>query len=136
MPPKALSELSRRERQIMDILFQQSECTAQDVRDALPSAPSYSAVRALLARLVEHDLIAHRQEGKRYLYRPLIAQDQAQNSALKRLLKTFFKGSKTRAFSALLDMEGETLSARELAELERKIEQLKAAKPDIKDDEH
>lgn len=132
MPPKALSELSRRERQIMDILFERKECTAQEVQEHLPNAPGYSAVRALLARLVEKDLIKHRSEGTRYLYSPLISQGSAQSSALKRLLQTFFRGSRTRAFSALLDMEGESLSSREIAEIERKIQGLKALKSETK----
>lgn len=124
----SLQQLSRRERQIMEILYEHQACSAQDIQDHLPDPPSYSAVRALLARLVEKDVVQYRQEGARYIYFPKVAEKKAQQSALSRLLKTFFKGSPAQAASALLDMDADAMTAREIEELERKIKQLKARK--------
>lgn len=120
-----LQQLSRRERQIMDILYEKQPCSAQDIQQALPDPPSYSAVRALLARLVEKDLVHFKQDGAKYLYFPKVAEAKAQKSALGRLLKTFFKGSPLQAVNALLDMEAQSLSAREIEELELRIKRLK-----------
>jgi BlaI family penicillinase repressor len=127
MPP-SLQQLSRRERQIMDVLYERQPCSAQEIQEGLPDPPSYSAVRALLARLVEKGFVQFRQEGARYMYFPSVAEEKAQESALGRLLKTFFKGSPARAVSALLDMEADTMSAREIEEIERKIQRLKSRK--------
>ena len=104
MSTSPLQQLSRRERQIMDILYEHQACSAQDIQHALPDPPSYSAVRALLARLVEKDLVQFRQEGAKYIYSPKVAEAKAQQSALSRLLKTFFKGSPAQALNAWLDM--------------------------------
>lgn len=124
----ALQQLSRRERQIMDILYERQPCSAQDIQERLPDPPSYSAVRALLARLVDKQLVQFRQEGARYIYFPSVAEEKAQESAISRLLKTFFKGSPARAVSALLDMDSDRMSAREIEEIERKIQRLKSRK--------
>lgn len=121
------SNLSRRERQIMDILFEQGECSAQDVKEHLPNAPGYSAVRALIARLVDKKWVVFRCEGTRYIYSPAVEEVKAQTSAINRLLRTFFKGSKVNAVNALLDVEGEKLSSREIEELERTIARVKKA---------
>lgn len=120
-------QLSRRERQIMDILFEQGECSAQQVLAKMEDAPGYSAVRALIARLVDKGVVEFRISGTKHIYRAKIAEEKAQSSAVQRLLKTFFKGSKIGAVNALLDMEGEALTARELAQLERKIAHIKLA---------
>jgi len=125
-PP--MSELSRRERQIMDILIENRRCSAQEVMDKLPQAPSYSAVRALLARLAEKGAIQFTSEAGRYIYSPVIREDKAQQGAIQRLIQTFFRGSRSSAFSALLDLEGDALNEREIAELERKIKALKTAR--------
>lgn len=117
--------LSRRERQIMDVLIAKGPCSAQVVQSSIPEPPSYSAVRALLARLVTKGHANYECEGNRYLYRAQQAPAAAQSGALKRLLRVFFKGSPAQAVNALLDMEGSALSAGELAELERKIRQLR-----------
>lgn len=124
----SLQQLSRRERQIMDILYERQPCSAQEIQQGLPDPPSYSAVRALLARLVDKQLVQFRQEGARYMYFPCVAEAKAQESAISRLLKTFFKGSPARAVSALLDMDAEGMSAREIEEIERKIQRLKSRK--------
>lgn len=122
----SLQQLSRRERQIMDILYERQPCSAQEIQEYLPDPPSYSAVRALLARLVEKELVKFRQDGARYLYFPCVAEQKAQESAIGRLLKTFFKGSPARAVSALLDMDSASMSSREIEEIERKIQRLKS----------
>lgn len=125
-----LASLSRRERQIMDILIEARECSAQDVLARLPDPPSYSSVRSLIARLVEKDLVGFRTEGTRHIYLPKISQEKAQGSALQRLVKTFFKGSRSQAVSALLDMDDIALSSRELDDIERKIQRLKSISHD------
>lgn len=117
--------LSRRERQIMDVLIAKGPCSAQVVQTSIPEPPSYSAVRALLARLVAKGHATFEIDGSRYLYRAQQAPAAAQSGALKRLLRVFFKGSPAQAVNALLDLEGQALSAGELAELERKIQRLR-----------
>lgn len=118
---------SRRERQIMDILIENSECSAQQVLERLPDPPSYSSVRALLARLLEKKAVKFRNEGGKYIYSPAIEEGSAQESAIQRVIKTFFKGSRARAVNALLESEGESLSASEIEQLERTIARIKKA---------
>jgi BlaI family transcriptional regulator, penicillinase repressor len=117
--------LSRREREIMDALFEAGEMSAQDVKAALPDAPGYSAVRALLAKLVEKKIVDFREEGPRYIYFPVIAREEAQATALQKLLKTFFGGSTAAAVNALLGMSEEKLTASEISELQAAIEKAK-----------
>ena len=128
MVPKELRDLSRRERQIMDVLYAHQECSAKDVQNAIEDAPSYSAVRALITRLVDKDIVKFRVEGKKHLYSPKIGEKKAQNSAIKRLLTTFFKGSRAKAVTALLDVESSDISSLEIEEIERSIRRLKEAK--------
>lgn len=127
MPPIDQMQLSRRERQIMDILIEQGECSAHDVMNAMSDAPSYSAVRALIARLLDKNLVAFRTEGNKHIYCAKMEAGKAQESAIQRLLKIFFRGSRVNAVNALLNMEGERLSHREIAELERTIDRLKSS---------
>ena len=119
-------KLSRRERQIVDILIEEKECSAQDVLAKLPDPPSYSTVRALMARLLDKGHIKYKSVGNKHIYSVKISEKKAQNSALHRLVKTFFKGSRSRALTALLDMEDLDISAREIEEIERKIARLKS----------
>lgn len=125
MPRPSFQQLSRRERQIMDILIEHQECSANHIQQALPDPPSYSAVRALLARLVEKDIVGFRQDGAKYIYFPKAGEHSIQQSAIARLLKTFFKGSRFNAVNALLDVEGSPLEEWEIEKLERRIQQLK-----------
>jgi BlaI family transcriptional regulator, penicillinase repressor len=118
-------QLSKRERQIMDALFEAGELSAQDIKSAIPDAPSYSAVRALLAKLVEKDVIQFRDEGGRYIYFPVVKQEVARTSALEKIVKTFFGGSATAAVNALLGMQNNKLTADEIAELQAAIEKAK-----------
>jgi predicted transcriptional regulator len=119
------NQLSRRERQIMDALLEAGELSAQDVRAAIPDAPGYSAVRALLAKLVEKNVIGFREEGPRYIYFPLVERSEARASALQKLLKTFFDGSAVAAVNALLGMNKQNLSESEIAELQVAIQRAK-----------
>src|SRR5436190_5611982 len=115
-------DLSRRERQILDILYQRGQATAAEVQAALPEPPSYSAVRALLRILEEKGHVRHQHDGPRYVYVPTIARDNAQRSALKHVLQTFFDGSAEQAISALLDENTSKLSSAELERLARLID--------------
>src|SRR5436853_7895458 len=114
--------LSRRERQIMDILHARSRATAAEVLAALPEPPSYSAVRALLRILEDKGHISHEQDGPRYVYLPTVARDDAKRSALRHILQTFFDGSAEQAISALLDESSAKLSSAELDRLARLID--------------
>jgi predicted transcriptional regulator len=120
---KALhSAFSRRERQIMDILYTQGRATAAEVQTALPDPPSYSAVRAMLRILEDKGHVRHEQDGPRYIYRPTVARDNAKRSALHHLLQTFFDGSREQAISALLDDSSSGLSNAELDRLAQMID--------------
>ena len=117
------TDLSRRERQIVDILYAHGRATAADVQAALPDPPSYSAVRAMLRILEEKGHVRHEQDGPRYVYVPTIGRDNAKRSALRHVLQTFFDGSAEQAISALLDDDAAKLSEKELDRLERLINQ-------------
>jgi predicted transcriptional regulator len=118
-------DLSRRERQIMDFLHRVGKATAADVLEALPDAPSYSAVRALLRILEQKGHIRHEEEGRAYVYMPLVRRADARQSALSHLLKTFFDNSAEQAMAALLAIKGEKMSAAELERMSRLIESAK-----------
>lgn len=95
--------LSRRERQIMDIIWRHSRATANEIHEELPDAPSYSAVRALLAVLVNKGHLRHERDGKKYVYVPTASTEKAGKSALRRLLSTFFNNSPSELVATLLD---------------------------------
>jgi predicted transcriptional regulator len=116
------NELSRRERQIIDILYTQGRATAAEVQTALPDPPSYSAVRAMLRILEEKGHVRHEQDGPRYIYLPTLARDNAKRSALRHMLRTFFDGSAEQAISALLDESSTRMSDAELDRLARMID--------------
>ncbi len=115
------SQLTRRERQIMDIVYRRGRATAAEVLAALPDPPSYSAVRALLRILEEKGNLRHQQEGPRYVFLPTLARDKARRSALKQIVQTFFDGSADQAVAALLDMSQPRLSQADLDRLVRLI---------------
>jgi BlaI family penicillinase repressor len=115
--------LSRRERQIVDILYAKGRATAAEVQTGLPDPPSYSAVRAMLRILEEKGHVRHEQDGPRYVYLPTIARDNAKRSALRHMLRTFFDGSAEQAISTLLDDASTKLSDAELDRLARLIDQ-------------
>jgi BlaI family transcriptional regulator, penicillinase repressor len=115
--------LSRRERQIMDIVYARGEASAADVHATLPDAPSYSAVRALLAILVDKGHLKHRSEQGRYIYVPTRRRAQVGRSALRRVLDTFFEGSLEKAVAAFLQGSDANLSQEELQRLGQLIQQ-------------
>lgn len=116
-------QLSRRERQIMDIIYAAGQATAGDVHQRLPDPPSYSAVRALLRVLEDKGHLTHVRKGLRYEYRPTVHRDTARLSALRHLVQTLFDGSAEEAMVALLDQSRSQLSDAELDRLSRMIDE-------------
>src|SRR5262249_55103887 len=121
-PKRTLSRLSRREREIMDIVFQMSRASAAEVHERIPSPPSYSAIRATMRILEEKGLLKHDYDGKRYIYRPALGQSQARKTAVDHLLNTFFGGSTAGAVMALLETPGRDLTDEELDRMAALIE--------------
>lgn len=118
-------QLSRRERQIMDVLHAHGPATASEVGGALPDAPGNSAVRTLLRILEEKGHIKHHQEGARFVYAPCLSREAASQSALQRVVATFFQGSPSRAMAALLENADTRISGDELKKLQKMIHQAK-----------
>ena len=117
--------LSRRERQIMDILYQRGKASASDVREVMTDAPGYSAVRALLRVLEDKGHVRHQAEGLKYVYLPTVTRDKAKRSAVKHLLDTFFKDSPEQIVAALLDVSSTRLTREELDRMAEMIEKAK-----------
>lgn len=115
-----MQKLSRRERQILDILYERGRATAAEILAALPDPPSYSAIRALVRVLEEKGHVKHEAEGPRYVFTPTVPRARARRSALKHLLETFFDDSAADAVAALLDAR--KLEAEELDRIEEMIE--------------
>jgi predicted transcriptional regulator len=107
-------QLSRRERQILEILYRLGQATAKEVQDNLPDPPSYSAVRALLATLEGKEMVRHSKEGRRYVYKPAITPRKAKRTALDSLLRTYFGGKPEALVAALLDPSDQQLSKGEI----------------------
>ncbi len=120
-----ITQLSRRQRQIMDILFRHGDSTAEEIRERLPNPPSNSAVRAMLATLKDKGHIKHRKENFRYVYSATMEQDKAQQTAMDRLINTFFGGSRVAAVNAMLGMQSDQISEEELTQLGNIIEKAK-----------
>jgi BlaI family transcriptional regulator, penicillinase repressor len=119
--PKLTDSLSRRERQVMNILFRRSEATVSEIMADLPDPPTYSAVRSILRVLTEKKLITHKEEGPRYVYLPAVSADHAADEALNQVVRTFFDGSADAAVTALLRLSDGDLSAGEIAKLRDRI---------------
>jgi predicted transcriptional regulator len=119
------SSLTRREREIMDILYRRGRATAAEVLGDLAEPPSYSAVRALLRILEEHGHARHVQDGPRYVYVPAVPRSDARKSAIAHVVKTFFDGSVEDAVVALVESSRSKLSRRELERLSQLIENAK-----------
>jgi len=111
------AQLSRRERQIMEIVYRKGSATATDVLEEMSDPPSYSAVRALLRVLEGKGHLRHRQDGPRYVYSATVPRERARRSALHRVVGTFFGGSVTDAVAALLELEPDRLDEAELERL-------------------
>ena len=121
-------DLSRRERQIMDVLFARGSATASEIHTALPDPPSYSAVRAALSVLEKKGHIRHELDGLRYVWKPRVPRANARKAALRHLLQTFFDGSVEQAVAALLDEASVKLAPQEVERLREMIAQAEAGK--------
>ena len=128
MAKKNEPPLSRRERQIMDAIYAAGSATAAQVGEALPDAPSNSAVRTLLRILVEKGHLKQRRDGQRYVYRPTRSRPQAARGALRRVVQTFFDGSVEQAVAGLLDSADKQLSDEELDRLRQMIDDARSEK--------
>jgi BlaI family transcriptional regulator, penicillinase repressor len=116
--------LSRRERQILEILYRAGKASAAEVREAMgDDAPSYSAVRTLLGVLEEKGHIRHKAEGLKYVYAPVVARDKARRSAVKHMLDTYFSGSPQEIMAALLDVSSPKLTPQELDRMAEMIDE-------------
>jgi BlaI family penicillinase repressor len=122
---KGQKNLSRREREIMDIIYKMERASVAQVLENMPHPPSYSAVRALLRVLEEKGHLTHKQEGPRYVYFPTLPRDKARQNALKHVMQTFFDNSTEEAVAALLDISEGTLSE---ADYKRLSELIKKAR--------
>ncbi len=111
-------KLSRRERQVMDIVYAGGQATAAEIHDALSDPPTFSATRAVIRTLEEKGHIRHEEQGLRYVYLPVVPVEKARKSALRHMLSTFFEGSPARLMAELLDQRSAGISDAELAELE------------------
>jgi BlaI family penicillinase repressor len=115
-------DVSRRERQILDVLYRTGRATVGEIQQSIPNPPGYSAVRTLLRILEEKRHVRHEQEGTRYVYLPRIERDRAKRSAMRHLMDTFFEGSATQAIAALIDEDSKTLSSEDWQRLADMIE--------------
>jgi predicted transcriptional regulator len=124
-----MKTLSRRERQILDILYARGRATAAEVQVALPDPPSYSSVRALLRILEEKGHVKHDADGPRYVFSPRLAASRARRSAVRHLLDTFFNGSSGDAVVALLDDGAKTLTPEQLDRIDAIIDSARKRGP-------
>lgn len=125
-PSPSLGSLSRRERQIMDIIYARGHGTSAEVLEALPDPPSYSAVRALMRILAEKGMLKYRREGARYVFEPVVEARQVRYSALLRVMKSFFNNSPLSVVATLLDARELKISPAELEQLKKLITEKEA----------
>ncbi|WP_395737640.1 BlaI/MecI/CopY family transcriptional regulator [Prosthecobacter sp.] len=116
-------QLSKRERQAMDIVFRLGKATAEEIQEEMPDQPSYSAVRALLSILVGKKLLKHTRESRRYIYEPAISREKARDSALRKLMRTFFDGSPGKLMASLLDARDRKLPPEEIAAIRKLLDE-------------
>lgn len=122
MPKRPIMEdLSRRERQVMEVLHRRGESTVTEIMQALPDPPTYSAVRSILRILGEKELIGYREDGPRYVYFPAKPTDKARDDVLAHVVRTYFAGSPEQAVTALLRLSDADMSDPELARLRDKV---------------
>lgn len=115
-------QITRRERQVMEILFRKGKCTAEEVMEEIPDPPSYSAVRALLATLEQKELVTHSKDSRRYVYSAAVPEKKAKRTALRQLMATFFEGSPEKLVASLLDPKDQNLSQAEIAKIRKLID--------------
>ncbi|MGH7505252.1 MAG: BlaI/MecI/CopY family transcriptional regulator [Longimicrobiales bacterium] len=118
--------LTRRERQIMDVVYARGQATVSEVLEHLPDAPGYSAVRAMLRKLEEKGHLRHDASGPRYVYEATVPREEARESALERLMRTFFDGSASKTVAAIIDLDSMELSDAELDAMAVLIDRAKA----------
>jgi predicted transcriptional regulator len=128
MMDSGMTTLSRRERQILDILYSRGRATAAEIQAALPDAPSNSATRTLLRILEEKGHILHESDGPRFVFLPRVSRQKARTVALKHVLATFFDGSAAEAAAALVDGSAARMSAQELDRLQALIQRARQEK--------
>lgn len=121
MPKAALSDLSRRERQVMEVLHRRGSGTVAEIMSDLPDKPTYSAVRSALRILGEKRLVTHSEDGARYVYRPVTPTEEAREVVLARVIDTYFAGSTAQAVTALLRMSDADLTDREVEALQARV---------------
>lgn len=121
-------KLSRRERQLMDVLYRLGQASAREVQDAMPDAPGYSSVRTHLKKLVDKEFVGVKEEGMKYLYFPLVDHKQASQTMLSNVVETFFGGEPALAVNQLIDMNLDDISDQELDEIEKLIRAKRASK--------
>ncbi|MBT8044802.1 MAG: BlaI/MecI/CopY family transcriptional regulator [Verrucomicrobiae bacterium] len=115
--------MSRRERQIMDILYRLGQASAKEVMENLPDPPSYSAVRALMATLETKGMVKHSKESRRYIYKPAVTEKRARRSALSNLLSTFFDDRPEKLVAALLDPKDMQLDKKEIEKIREALDE-------------
>jgi predicted transcriptional regulator len=118
-------ELSRREREILDILYSSGKATAWEVKEAMKDPPTYSGVRGMLRVLEEKGHVKHENEGLKYVYTPVVNPEKAKRSAIKHLIETFFRDSPEQVVAALLDVSSKRLTRKELDRMTEMIEEAK-----------
>jgi predicted transcriptional regulator len=123
MKPTPLLNLSRRERQIMDVVYARGQVTVAEVLEDLPDPPGYSAVRAMLGKLERKQYLRHEEHGPRYVYVPTLPREEVQETALERMMNTFFDGSPSKAVAAILDLSATDLTDAEIDEMAKLVEQ-------------
>ena len=125
MSRKLHTELSKRERQIMDIIYREKSATAKEVMGSIPNPPRYSTVRKLLHILENKGFLRHEQDGVKYVYHPIISHKKAMRSAVRQLIETYFDNSVEEAMTALIEYDADALSDEELDRLIGLIEKRK-----------
>lgn len=120
---KSALDLGRRERQILDVIYQLGEASVSDVLKGLPDPPSYSAIRTMIRLLERKGFLRHRRDGTRYVYRPTQSKKTASRSALRHLIKTFFAESPTDVMAAIFDVTSDDLTDADLSRIERMIDE-------------
>ena len=126
--PVSQDTLSRRERQVMNILYERGQAAASEIHEALPDPPTFSATRAIIRTLEEKGHIRHQEQGLRYIYVPVVPADKAKRSALAQVVTTFFGGSPSQLMATLLESSSAEVSDAELERLERMIQRAKQEK--------
>jgi BlaI family penicillinase repressor len=116
-------QLSKRERQAMDIVYRLGKATAEEIQEEMPDQPSYSAVRALLSILVGKTLLKHTRESRRYVYAPAISREKARDTALRKIMRTFFDGSPGKLMASLLDVKDRKLPPDEVAAIRKLLDE-------------